>query len=87
MTKDFIIGDIVYLTHGVGELRIEAVKILKIKKEIATVEKDCGKGEIKVSVASLISSAELMKEVYNYMQYHTCHNIKNMEKLLKKNKQ
>lgn len=86
MKENFLIGEMVYLTHGIGELRIEAVKILKISRKIATLQKDCGGEEIKVSVASLVSSSELMKEVYNYMQWHTYHNIKNRETVFKKNK-
>lgn len=67
MKNNFQVGEIVYLTHGVGELNILAVMINKTNKKTATVITCVGGNEFKVSLASLIRDRDLIQEVFDYI--------------------
>ncbi len=72
----FNVGEIAYLTHGVGERRIEAVIINKINRKTAIVETFVGGREFEVSVGALIRDRDLIQEVFDYVN----NNIKDMKK-------
>lgn len=80
MKNNFQVGEIFFLTHGVGELHIEAVMIKKISKGIATVVKclhgvDFFRDEFEVSVGALIRDRDLIQEVFDYIKANQCKNI------------
>lgn len=72
----FQVGEIAYLTQGVGEINIQAVIINKINRKTATVETFVGGREFEVSVFSLIRDRDLIQEVFDYIN----NNIKDMKK-------
>ena len=70
MENKFKVGEIVYLTHGIREMNIEAVEILKIRGKTALVS-GCGAKEFKVYIGSLITDRELIREVFDYIKNTT----------------
>ena len=68
MKDNFKVGEIVYLTHGVGELNIQAVMINKLVKRTAIVVTCLSGREFKVCVGSLIRDRDLMQEVFDYIK-------------------
>lgn len=67
MKVKFKIGDIVYITHGVGELNIKAFEITKIRGKSAWASDKFGK-EFKVYTCDIILARELIQEVYDYIE-------------------
>ncbi len=60
-------GDILYITHGVGQMILEAVKVKSVKDGIATVMNFNGSlSEVRASY--LLIKEELIQEVYNFIQ-------------------
>ncbi len=74
--RKFYIGEIVYLTHGVGELVIEAAQVQYTEKKIVTVKNIVSGKQFDVDINSITSSEDLPKELYNFMRQHTYFNFK-----------
>lgn len=65
--KKFKIGDIVYITHGVGELNIKSFEITMIRGKSVYGFDKFGK-EFKLHIGNLILARELLQEVYDYIE-------------------
>ena len=63
----FKVGDIVYRTHGVGEVNIKVFEITKIEGKSVYAFDKFGK-EFKLHIGDLILARELIQEVYDYIE-------------------
>jgi hypothetical protein len=68
--EKFLVGEVAYIVHGVGEINIQAVKINKInrKTKTAIVETCAGGREFEVDLSALDRDSEAISLAYVYIR-------------------